>query len=304
MRMIAALLALVWVAIGVHGAFSYGDAYLTYRGFPPPKDPPGVRSGHLVTPHFWSPALRQERSYVVYEPPGYARAAARGKRFPVLYLLHGAPGKPMAFIDVARAGVALDEGLDRHRLRPFLLVMPDGRNGTLRSDTEWANAERGNYESLAMETVHQVDAHFATKRSRRFRAIGGNSEGGYAALNIALHHLGTFSIAEGWSGYYWQERVGPFKHASPALLRANDPELYVRAMRARLRRFPLHAYLYKGNREPRDVKVRAAAFARELRAEGAHATFRLFPGGHSWRVWRDQTPRMLRYASRLFGARR
>jgi enterochelin esterase-like enzyme len=302
--MIAALLALVWVAVGVHGAFSYGNAYLKYRGFPPPKDPPGVARGRVVVRHFLSPALRQERSYVVYEPPGYARAVARGKRLPVLYLLHGSPGKPMTFINIARAGVALDEGLHSHRLRPFLIVMPDGRNGTFRSETEWANTPNGRYESLVLETVHQVDAHFATKRKRWFRAIGGNSEGGYAALNIALRHLGTFSIAEGWSGYYWEGRYGAFKDASPAVVRANDPEVYVRALRARLRRFPLHAYMYKGDKEHRDVKDRARAFAAELRAAGGHATFRLVPGGHSWRVWRMQTPLMLRYASGLFGVRR
>ena len=39
-------------------------------------------------------------------------------------------------------------------------------------------------------------------------------------------------------------------------------------------------------------------------AAGGHVTFSIFKGGHDWRVWRNQTPRMLVYANRWFGARR
>src|SRR2546423_7826542 len=35
-----------------------------------------------------------------------------------------------------------------------------------------------------------------------------------AAVNIALHHLKTFSIAESWSGYGRERRKGPFAHRS------------------------------------------------------------------------------------------
>jgi S-formylglutathione hydrolase FrmB len=88
------------------------------------------------------------------------------------------------------------------------------------------------------------------------------------------------------------------------VLRANDPSLYVRLIGAQLLRYPLHAYLYKGRKEPADVKARAREFADELRAMGGHVTYKVFGGGHSWRIWRDQTPRMLAYASHWFGARR
>ena len=302
MKALLLALTLFWTAIGVHGAFSYGDSYLTYRGFPPPKDRPGVAKGKLVHEKFWSPALAQQRSYLVYEPPGYAQQAAQGRRFPVLYLLHGSPGDPKQFINVAQAGVALDNGLAAHRLRPFLIAMPSGSNGTFRSETEWANTTKGQYESLVMEVVQSVDSRFATLPSRQYRAIGGNSEGGYAAVNLSLRHPRTFAIAESWSGYLWQNRKGAFAHASAAQLAANDPQRYIPRLRSQLHRYPLRAFLYKGTRESPVVKMRAKAVAAELARQGGHVTFAIFRGGHDWRLWRDQMPRMLQYASRWFGA--
>src|SRR5204862_6305971 len=119
-----AVAGLIWLAVGVYGTFSYGNAYLTYRGFPPPKDPVGVAPGHLYHEKFYSTALGKRRSFLVYTPPGYRAAAARGVRFPVLYLLHGSPGHPKKFIDVAAAGVALDTAVNHNTIRPYIIAMP------------------------------------------------------------------------------------------------------------------------------------------------------------------------------------
>jgi enterochelin esterase-like enzyme len=292
-------LALVWVAFGVYGALSYGNAYLTYRGFPPPKDPTGVAPGRLVREKVYSRALGQTRGYLVYEPPGYAAAVARGQRLPVLYLLHGAPGWPRQFIDVADAGVDLDTAIATHALRPFLLVMPDGHDGTFRSETEWADTPHGRYESWFLEVVHAVDRRFPTVRDRRYRAVGGNSEGGYAAVNIALRHPKLFSIAESWSGYAIEHQKGAFAKASRAQILANSPTYYVPFLQTQLQRYPLHAYIYSGRRDKGLPK--RVAFSHELAAAGGHVTFSAFRGGHDWAVWRAQTPLMLSYAGHLFG---
>lgn len=260
--------------------------------------------GRLVRESFHSAALHHRRSYLVYTPPGYAQLAARGERFPVLYLLHGAPGSPKQFMDIAGAGVALDEGLKAGTLRPFLIAMPSGSDGSFRSETEWANTPHGRYESLVLETVRSVDARFKTLHGRRFRALGGNSEGGYASVNIALRHPKMFSIAEGWSGYYTERPTGVFARAAPAVLDANDPSFYVPRLTAQLHRYPLHAYLYKGKREPAKVRAQTAAFAVELRRAGGHVKYSVYDGGHDWRLWRRQTPHMLRFANKHFGARR
>jgi enterochelin esterase-like enzyme len=298
---VLAAVALAWVALGVYGTFSYGEAYNTYRGFPPPVDPVGVSPGHLYHEKFYSTALGQPRTFLVYTPPGYLAAAARGVRFPVLYLLHGSPGHPKAFINVAAAGVALDTAIQRHAVRPYLLVMPNGNDGSFRGDTEWANTPHGRYESVVLETVRRVDWRFSTLRGRRFRAIGGNSEGGYAAVNIALRHPKEFSIAESWSGYGLEHHKGPFAHATDAEIYANSPSAYAPALTGQLRRWPLHVYMYSGRSD--HGRPHQQYLAGVLEGAGAYVKFAVFPGKHDWGLWRRETPRMIRYAGHLFGWR-
>lgn len=290
----------VWLALGVYGVMSYVHQYYTYRGFPPPRDPPGITRGRLENVGFFSPALGRERRYLIYLPPGYDAAARAGRRFPVLYLLHGSPGWPKLFWDAGRLGVDLDQLVASGRVRPFLVVAPGGGDGSLTGDTEWANTPRGRYEDLVIDTVRAVERRWPTIRSRRFRVLGGDSEGGYAAVNVALHHPNLFGAVESWSGYFVQHSVGPFGAASRAMLRANSPADYVSALAPQLRRDPLRAFLYVGRGDPGLADV--SRFAIALRRAGAHVEFAAFPGKHSWRLWRAQVPRMLRFASDSFGS--
>jgi enterochelin esterase-like enzyme len=293
-------LLLAWLVAGLWGVESYGSHYYTYRGFDPPRDPQGVAHGRLVSQWMYSPALGQKREYLIYLPPGYDRLSKAGKRFPVLYLLHGSPGFPALFLNAGNLGVALDELVTRHQIQPMLVVMPNGRNGSFLSDTEWANTRQGRWEDYVLDVVRAVDARWPTIPDRAHRAIGGNSEGGYAAMNVALHHLDLFGTVESWSGYFQEQRTGPFEHASAAEIARNSPAEYAWSMAARLRGEPLHAFIYTGRSD--DERREVAAFARELAAVGGHVRFALYPGRHEWRLWRDQMGHMLRYADRRFGA--
>jgi enterochelin esterase-like enzyme len=296
------LAVLGWVGIGVHGAAVYGNNYLNYRGFPPPRTPEGVPKGRLLRVHFFSPALGMERSYLIYLPPGYEAAAARGQRFPVLYFLHGSPSTPDIIFKAGRIGVDYDVLLHEHRIRPFLMVMPDGRNGTFMSDTEWANTVKdGKYGSFVTNVVHAVDRRWATIPNRHDRLIAGFSEGAYAALNLTLHHLPVFGALESWSGYTHQSHTkGTFAGEPLFKVQANEPNMYIHKVARRVRRAGLHAYLYTGQRDPSAPQV--INFARELRAAGANVTLSVFPGGHNWRMWRDHAPAMLEWASQVFSA--
>jgi enterochelin esterase-like enzyme len=292
------LIAVAWIATGIQGAFSYGRAYDQYRGFEPPKDPPGVTPGRLVLVKFYSPALHQPRSFKVYLPPGYAADASAGRRFPVLYLLHGSPGGSHHFTNAGAVGVKLDGLVATHTVRPFLIAMPNGGNGTFFHDTEWADTPSGRYESFVLDVVHAVDSRFATIPHRRFRGLAGLSEGAYAALNIPLRHLSVFSVAGSWSGYFVQRPTGVFAGASPATLWANSPALYAPQVSAALHRLPLHAYIYVGNRDK--IVPRVRRFATELRAAGGDVKFAVYPGGHDWKLWRGHMDDMLKYADRWF----
>ena len=300
-RRIVGVVVAAWLLVGSLGAWAYGNSYWVYRGFAPPVDPPGVAAGRLVHAAVYSPALGRQATYNVYLPPGYAAAARQGTRFRVLYLLHGTPGRPQVFMTTAAAGVRMDKLVARHAIRPYILVMPNGRDGSFHSDTEWANTAHGRYEGMVLDVVRSVDARWPTLANRQGRAIAGLSEGGYGAINIALHHLGTFSVAESWSGYFTQKPAGVYATATPAQLRAASPAAYVGSMGASLRNLPLHAYLYNGRQDRGTPEM--LAFGAGLRAAGGDVTAATPPGQHDWRLWRGQMSRMLRYADQKMTAR-
>jgi enterochelin esterase-like enzyme len=289
---VLALLAGLWLAAGAWGGWNYTHDYIIYRGFPPPHDPPGVRAGRLERVTFPSAALRRRRAYEIYVPPG-----AHG-RLPVLYLLHGSPGSPRLFVSAGALGVALDTLIARREVRPFYVVMPDGRNGSFRSDTEWADTPHGRFEHFLLDVVGAVDRRWPTLADRSHRAIAGNSEGAYGAVNVGLRHLAVFAGIESWSGYFTQTATGPFAHADRATVRANSPAEYVTGLAPRLRRLPLRVFLYGGARDKGADALRP--FADRLRAAGAHVTIGIWPGRHDWGLWRARTSLMLRAADQDF----
>ncbi|MEA2278679.1 MAG: hypothetical protein QOC78_3639 [Solirubrobacteraceae bacterium] len=261
--------------------------------------PASVPAGTRRTVTFVSPALRRRASFSVYLPAGYDRAAAGGRRYPVLYLLHPPRGRPDDYVTRGDLDYAADTLIARHAIQPMLLVIPDGRTARFGDDTEWANADAGRYEDFVVDVVHQVDARFATRADRAHRGIAGLSEGGYGALNIALHRLDLFSVAQSWSGYFVQTPTTAFDHASAALLATNSPADYVDALAPTIRRLGLRTFLYQGERDQEHAE-KLAGFSAQLAGAGAEVDWGYFPGGHGWGLWRRETPRMLRAAGASF----
>jgi putative tributyrin esterase len=295
------VLVALWAAAGLVGAWRYVDGYATYRGFAPAKDAPGVAAGSVRTVSFWSPALRQRRHLLVYLPPGYAREAAAGRRFPLFVLLHGHPGGPGDILRAGALGVAMDGLLARHAISPMLVVLPDGRNGLFGAATQWANTLTGRYEDFVFDVMRAADKRFAVPRGRRHRGIGGLSEGGYGALDIALRHPRAFSVVQSWSGYYVQQATGAFKGAGRAVLAAHSPAVLARRNGPAIRRLGLRAFIYDGRSDPGGA-ARMRSLAGALRRDGAQVIWRAYRGGHDWALWRRHMPRMLEVAARWLAA--
>jgi enterochelin esterase-like enzyme len=276
-----------FLAVGLLGARGYLDNFLQFRGFPPPREPafvtqPGTLQRLLVR----SPALggRTQETYV-YLPSGYAQHPRR--RYPVLYLLHGFPGRPLAFIDTVRLGIIDDALTSTHRAAPLILVMPFGSTGTF-TDKEWANGiSTGEHwaDFVARDVVNAVDARYRTIPSAAGRGIAGLSEGGYGAINIALHHPREFSMVESWSGYQRPDPLRSLFGKRLQLLAANDPRLLLPRVAPLLRRRGTYIWFYSGSTDR--FRQQNAAFARELARQGiSHHYFTVY-GGHTWAIWRN-----------------
>src|SRR3989442_6314944 len=103
-----ALAFIVFVAVGVLGVARDVIGYALYRGFAPILIPSWIKTRASVE-RVWirsSAVGGRIQPVVVVLPPGYARNPLR--RYPVLYLLHGYPEFPGAFLSVGQA-VALED---------------------------------------------------------------------------------------------------------------------------------------------------------------------------------------------------
>ena len=292
----AVVIATGLVAAGIAGAYSYGKDYNLHRGFTSLVRFRRAGTGRLEEVNFYSQALRRSAGYLVYLPPRYS---AHG-RYPVYYLLHGAPGQPRVFVDIANMDVRLDNQLSLGRARPMILVYPDGRiAGSTFSDSEWANTPAGDFENYVIDVMHNVDRRFATLPRRQDRVIAGFSAGAYGAINIALHHLSDFATVQSWSGYFTQRRTGVFANASRATLAYNSPLDYIARLHRALVRYPLRVYMIVG-RDDR-ASTQQLPMVRALLAAGARVQYRFYPGGHDWSVWYPRLNQMLDLASREVG---
>lgn len=125
----------------------------------------------------------------VLVPADYATS---GKRYPLLYLLHDAPGD---YTSWTRRGDAQlqTEGLD------VIAVMPDGGGGNPGWYTNW---DSGEYQ---WETYHlDVMMPYVEQRLRVLgeghRAVAGPSMGGHGAMYYSALRPGLFQAAAGFSG--------------------------------------------------------------------------------------------------------
>jgi enterochelin esterase-like enzyme len=275
-----------FLAVGFVGVYRYVDGYWLYRGFARPHDPAFVHvRGRAIRIEVTSAALGGRHQPVdVYLPPGYATHPH--ERYPVLYLLHGEPGRPGAFLETVRLGVVEDELTTLRRARPMILVMPFGSTGSF-TDKEWANGVRpheGWMTFVARDVVRAVDARFRTIRSARARGIGGLSEGGYGAINIAIHHPREFGLVESWSGYEQADPLRSIFGRDKQLVAANTPLDTLRSAAPVLRRTHTFFWLYSGRDD--HFFGQNATFASLLGRTGLAHRFRIVRGGHNWALWR------------------
>ena len=294
----AVVLAAGFIAVGFVGVKRYGSNYWLYRGFPPPVDPAyvkvkGVQKRISVT----SPALggRKQEVYV-YLPPGYARHPR--KRYPVVYLLHGFPGRPLAFLLTVRLGVVEDELYAKRLAPPAILVMPFGSTGTF-TDKEWANGISPGEDwalFVSRDVVRAVDSRYRTIATPAARALVGLSEGGYGAINIALHNPSEFRVVESWSGYERAPHNNSVFGRTLQGVAANTPLDVLQSVAPKLRRAHTFFWFYSGKDD--SYRLQNRAFARELARDGIPYRYHEFRGGHNWALWRGQATRSLRFVER------
>ena len=156
-----------------------------------------------------SPTAGFDRRLTVYTPAGYETS---GKRYPVLYLLHGMGGDENAWSELGRATQILDNLIAQGKAEPMIVVMTNGNIaleaapgesslGYVPPTFQLPKTMEGSFETHFPEVVKFIDKHYRTKANKKNRAIAGLSMGGFHSLHISkqypdlFNYVGLFSAA-------------------------------------------------------------------------------------------------------------
>jgi enterochelin esterase-like enzyme len=245
---------------------------------------------------FPSTAVAGTERYAVYLPPGYATS---GRRYPVIYALHGLPSGHRGYRQLPIASWGAIAAAAGH---PVIVVAPQGARDD-DTDPEWHDWGSGrNWESaVADDLVHEIDSTYRTVANRRGRAIIGLSAGGYGAALIGLRHLDEFSIIQAWSGYFHPTNpsgTAPLSVGSAQQNAAASAHTYVPRLHAEFERSkPIYFSFYVGDRD-RHFRAENEQLDRELTAAGVWHRFALYAGGHSYALWNRHAQVWIRRAAR------
>jgi S-formylglutathione hydrolase FrmB len=239
-----------------------------------------------------APSLGKTRSVRVYLPPSYDRPDAAMRRYPVVFLLHGWPGGDGNWTGQGRAAVTLDSMAANHTIPEVIAVMPNGNGPGWFGRSLYLDTWDGKFKLqtfIVRDLVAWVDRTFRTRPEASQRAIAGLSDGGSAAVNIALKHPQVFGAAAGMSAHYrWHPFLAIARITGPppgadSLLAANSPLAYVGGLRGRIDSLAL--YIDSGL-EDAHILAGSRAFHARLDSLGIPHAYREYHGGHSWTLWK------------------
>jgi enterochelin esterase-like enzyme len=252
------------------------------------------------------------RDVYVFLPPQYFQTAYKRYRFPVIELLHGAPGQPSAWQNVMNVDALFLELMTEGKADPAVLVMPDNDGG------EHYALQCLNYPGMktlqdmtfvAQDVPNYIAHALRVQPPGRAWGIAGYSEGGYCAANIGLQYPYQFGYVGSLSGYFTLSGnpsqipadgkpggkpvvYAPFEH-NRKLLNRNSPQLFVLQLQLGVE-IP-QFWLAAGNEDQGDVQA-AETFKAVLETRLANVPVDIVQGGgHQARVWRTALEPMLEY---------
>lgn len=241
-----------------------------------------VPHGSVTKRWYHSPTLGTDRRMTVYTPAGYE---TDGKRYPVLYLLHGMGGDENAWPELGRASQILDNLIAQGKAEPMIVVMTNGNVsmqaapgesplGFAAPTIQLPNTMDGTFERHFPDVVNFIDKNYRTVKSKKGRAIAGLSMGGFHSLHISkeypdmFDYVGLFSAAVMPDG---KVKSPVYENFDLKLRKQFEkaPALYWIAIGST-------DFLYKTNQELR----------KKLDENNCEYVYFETPEGHIWKNWR------------------
>ena len=253
-----------------------GTRYLNMLMVPGERTAPYFETDHRGTVTYkWydSAILGINRRLTVYTPYGYEAKANAKKKYPVLYLLHGAGGDEEAWSSMGRAAQILDNLIEQGKAQPMIVVMPNGNPnqqaaqtlGLKTSDVNFRDPAYANayVRSLCEEIVPFIEREFRVNAKPESRAIAGLSMGGGHTISASTLYPAMFDY------------ICPLSAAGSA----NDEQIQA-LKKAGVKLYFLACgtsdFLYEGSK----------TLDATLTKNGLDHIFYQSEGGHTWANWR------------------
>lgn len=242
-----------------------------------------VPHGSLSTVWYPSPTIGYQRRMYVYTPPTYLDNPK--KKYPVLYLLHGAGGDEYAWIARGPVGPILDNLIAAGKAKEMIVVVTNGYPGQFASPNAGpinTNANRavtesmanGKFEeSLVKDVMPFIEKNFRVLNNKENRALAGFSMGGLQTQKISnanpqlFDYIGVMSM-----GLMDNNRFGPY-----------NAEEHSKQIQALIKNKPKLYWIGTGKEDflyDSIVKLR-----KRYDAEGLAYEYLETPGGHTWNNW-------------------
>lgn len=248
-----------------------------------------VPHGTVAKVWYDSPTLGLNRRLTVYTPAGYDGK----KRYPVLYLMHGMGGDENAWSELGRAAQILDNLIAAGKVKPMIVVMPNGNTNCSAAPGEWSagmyipghytikTKAKASMEDSFMDIVNFIDSNYSTIKKREGRAVCGLSMGGGHTFGISMLYPETFDYYGLFSAAPWikgnrdlnnfAEKLRADKETCDLLQKLFDskPKLYWIGIGK-------DDFLYEPNKVLREY----------FDEKGYKYEYYENDGGHIWRNWR------------------
>lgn len=233
----------------------------------------GEADTHGTVSHPWydSKLLGYSRRLTVYTPYGYE--ANPKKKYPVLYLLHGAGGDEEAWISMGRTAQILDNLIEKGLAEPMIVVMPNGNPGQQAARTlgipekqmDWRDPAFQNIyvRSLCEEIVPFIEKNFRAVAKPASRAIAGLSMGGGHTISASVLYPEMFDYICPLSA------AGQASAEQIAALKKAGVKLYFLACGS-------SDFLFQGSQQ----------LDQTLTEQGLDHIYFVSDGGHTWANWR------------------
>jgi enterochelin esterase-like enzyme len=264
-------------------------------------------AGEVFLETFRSESIGRDYKYTIYLPDSYKKD---DKRYPILYLLHGAGGDENEWLTKGGLRETMDALIAQRLIRPMIVVMPG------HTAAWWVDGAKEKGETaLLKEVFPHAEGKYRVDAVPANRLIAGLSAGGYGSLNLMLKYPKMFAAAAIMSpaiydpvppGHSSGVRNPPFQKDGkfdPELWKSLNYVSHIDAYKKSGTIVPL--YINSGDHDTFGIALQAAMLYERLRLHQPDAIeLRVHNGDHEWMLWRDTLGDALKFMNeRLTGPR-